>query len=61
LQADNSQQEEIMDATTRKTYQPPVIQCQGNAVEKTRINDLPPEESMDVERFTKAGSVGFGL
>lgn len=50
-----------MDATTRKTYQPPVVQCQGKAVEKTRINDLPPEESMDVERFTKAGSVGFGL
>lgn len=50
-----------MDATTKKTYRPPVISCQGNAVEKTRINDLPPEESMDVERFTKAGSVGFGL
>jgi hypothetical protein len=50
-----------MDATTRKTYQPPVISCQGNAVEKTRIKDRPPEESMDVERLNTAGSVGFGL
>lgn len=47
--------------TTKKLYQAPVVSFQGNAVEKTRINDLPPEESMDVERFTKAGGVGFGL
>ena len=50
-----------MEATTKKTYQPPVISCQGKAVEKTRIKDVPPEESMDVERRDTAGSVGFGL
>jgi hypothetical protein len=47
--------------TTKKLYRTPAISCQGTVVEKTKINDLPPEETMDVQRFTKVGGLGFGL
>jgi hypothetical protein len=50
-----------MNATTRKTYQAPVITCQGSAVEKTQMNELPPEETADIQHFSKVGGLGFGL